>query len=437
MEMRLLDIGVSITEQAIAYVFIYSLLDKRRRNMFMDVAAVWLGALIVHACYLSDLAVKAAVTFLVCSLWCCLLFKGRIFPKLAFVSLIQYIYRITDVISGNFAALVTDSNINEVFYGEFTRCAVIMLILKIINALLAYFVYIFLKKPDILDSNTEWGLFGFISVVFLIMAELLMMLCTGTDFSKLSPTLYFAVSVLFFIMSVIVIYFFSRTCERFEQQRRLYALSSANKLLEQQTAVQERSARDMQRLRHDMKNYVAELAALYKSGNDRRADELLSRLNISIRGIDEMGANISGGTGNPAIDAVLSLKAAECESAGIRLELSPEPISEIGIALTDLSSVLSNLFDNAIEAARDTEDSFIKARIFIYKQYLSITIENSCKNAPMSDGEVLITSKEDPRLHGYGTRIVAEICNKYNGNFRWEANSGIFRVDVIMELNTH
>jgi len=428
--MRVLDVGVCIAEQAIAYVFIYSLLDKRRGLMFADVAALWLGALIVHMCCFSDGAVKAAVMFLVCGLWCCFLFKGKLFPKLAFVSLILYIYRITDVIAGNFAALVTDSNINEVFYGEFARCAVIMLILKIINALLAYFVYTFLKKPDIRDSNTEWGLFGFISAFFLIMAELLLALCTGTDFSKLSPTLYFAVSVLFFIMSVIVIYFFSRTCERFEQQRRLYALSSANKLLEQQTAVQERSAREMRRFRHDMKNYVANLAALYKTGNDKQAEELLSKLNISLRGIEESGN--TDRTGNSAIDAVLSLKAAECESAGIRLDITPEPLVDMQISLTDLSSVLSNLFDNAIEAARCAETPFIKARIFIYKQYLSITVENSYKNPPTSDGENLITSKDDPCLHGYGTRIISEICGRYNGNFRWEAGGGVFRADVLL-----
>lgn len=428
MEMRVLDIGVCIAEQGIAYAFIYSLLDKRRRLMIADVAALWLGALIVHACCFSDLAVKSAVMFLVCGLWCCFLFKGKLLPKLAFVSLILYIYRITDVIAGNFAALVTDSNINEVFYGEFTRCAVIMLILKVINALLAYFVYTFLKKPDIHDSNTEWGLFGFISAFFLIMAELLLALCTGTDFSKLSPTLYCAVSVLFFIMSVIVIYFFSRTCERFEQQRRLYALSSANKLLEQQTAVQERSAREMRRLRHDMKNYVANLAALYKTGNDKQAEELLEKLNISLRGIEEN----SDRTGNSAIDAVLSLKAAECESAGIHLEITPEPLADMKISLADLSSVLSNLFDNAIEAARGAEAPFIKARIFIYKQYLSITVENSYKNPPQSDGEKLITSKDDPRLHGYGTRIISDICARYNGSFRWEAGEGVFRADVLL-----
>ncbi len=430
MEMKVLDIGVCIAEQATAYVFLYSLLDKRRRLFWADVFAVWLGALVVHACYPSGTAVRSAAAFLVCGLWCCVLFKGRIFPKLAFVSLILYIYRITDVIAGNFAALVTDSNINEVIYGDFTRCAVIMLILKIINVLFAYFVYTFLKKPDTLDSNTEWGLFGFISVFFLIMAELLLALCTGTDFSKLSPTLYFAVSVLFFIMSVIVIYFFSRTCERFEQQRRLYALSSANKLLEQQTAVQERSAREMRRLRHDMKNYVADLAALYQSGNDKQAEELLSKLNISLRGIEENRG--MGGTGNSAIDAVLSLKAAECESAGIRLEITPEPLVDMRISLADLSSVLSNLFDNAIEAARGADAPFIKARIFIYKQYLSITVENSYKIPPRSDGEKLMTSKDDPCLHGYGTRIISEICGRYNGNFRWRAEDGVFRADVLL-----
>ena len=105
-----------------------------------------------------------------------------------------------------------------------------------------------------------------------------------------------------------------------------------------------------------------------------------------------------------AIMAVLNMEQTKAQCSGITLETSIAVPQEMGFADTDLSSLLMNLIDNAME-------------------YLE-------KDTAFAMG--LRTTKRDKDIHGYGTKIVESITHAYNGVVRYQIRGGFFEASVII-----
>lgn len=190
------------------------------------------------------------------------------------------------------------------------------------------------------------------------------------------------------------------------------------------------SPRELQKLRHDVKNNIVTINALIDNGSSAEAKRLLN----------ELGDRLTAGLGNEkatgvaAIDTTLAAKKKLCEERGVALEMRVEPLPETKIPPLDLSSVLSNILDNALEAAADCPEPVITLRVFKYKMYLAVVCENPIANKLKIVGNRLITTKENVAQHGCGTEIIAEICGRNNGSFRYEHTEKTFKASAFLEI---
>ena len=134
------------------------------------------------------------------------------------------------------------------------------------------------------------------------------------------------------------------------------------------------------------------------------------------------------------MDAVLLSKTALCREKDIDFSYSVQPLENIKIGAADLSSLLSNLLDNAVEAAAQTTEPFVRLTITKYNAYYTICVENSYmgKKSLKESVGALNSTKSDKAPHGYGTRIISDIAQKYDGNYPWEAQESRFISTVIM-----
>lgn len=139
-------------------------------------------------------------------------------------------------------------------------------------------------------------------------------------------------------------------------------------------------------------------------------------------------------TGNVFADVVISSKAAVCRRKGIQFEFKSVSLKELKIEAADISSLLSNLLDNAAEATLKTSDPYIKLNIFEHNIYLVIRIENSVDEDIHSDNLQIKSTKADSSLHGCGMEIIREIAEKYNGNFIWKSEDNIFTSTVLIKM---
>ena len=86
-------------------------------------------------------------------------------------------------------------------------------------------------------------------------------------------------------------------------------------------------------------------------------------------------------------------------------------------------------------AAARSENKYIYLETGRHNAYQILTIRNSSDTAPHTDGDALISSKKNKEFHGYGLKSVAQVLQKYQGdfdwNYDWETNQ--FTVTAMME----
>lgn len=162
------------------------------------------------------------------------------------------------------------------------------------------------------------------------------------------------------------------------------------------------------RLTHD---YNAHLVSLYgylnEEAYDRARDytrELLSHQTERLLAVN---------THNAALDALFNQKAFVADKQGIDLRFVVSDLSELRIRTSDLTVLISNLMDNAIEACallpEDQREIEVRA---ILEETFFFSVRNRSLPVKIVDGTIPST-KPDPSMHGYGLANVRTILAQY------------------------
>ena len=432
MEIQIFDFSLCIIEQFVFYIFFNTVFRKR----FTSAAPLILTILIMSVISLvsenMNIAVRSAVCVFLTTISCTILYKEKIYVYTAFSSTILYILYNVDVIFGNLFSLIFYTHITDVFYSKFSYRFIACLIIKVVDILLIMLVYRFFSKSGLNLKKYVWILFNTVMFIFLFLSVVFMILYPKLNYSGDTVVLFLIISASFLIMSFIVIYFITRICASFNYEKKVYLLESNYAMLRDNMAFQNSSSEKIKKSQHDMRSHIMTVKTLLENGNIPEAEQLLNELEKQVNSIK---IELSESTGNPLIDAVILQNAAVCEIKHIKFSYKLTALPNLNISEADLSSVLSNLLNNAVEAAEKTENPFIELSAEVYKSFLSVSVKNSCCHAAAVSSGGLVTSKDDKEAHGYGTQIIKDITSKYCGEYLWEAHSTYFWASVLLNLD--
>ncbi len=126
---------------------------------------------------------------------------------------------------------------------------------------------------------------------------------------------------------------------------------------------------------------------------------------------------------NMIMNTILSYKLSLPENQDIIVESDIHVSSKTFLSDIDLSSLMFNLIDNAINATKLCQQPFI--RIHIEEKYhcLKVQIENSY------DPKQIIERKSG---HGYGLKIIRDIVAAYHGDITLKQEDGWFDVTIFL-----
>ncbi|MDD6827898.1 MAG: GHKL domain-containing protein [Oscillospiraceae bacterium] len=186
---------------------------------------------------------------------------------------------------------------------------------------------------------------------------------------------------------------------------------------------------NLQEMRHD---YVHELVYLQGVLKEKKYSKIDEYINDKLSSEKLKGYNYIF-TSNKIIDSVINYKFSIAEQKGISAVCSltaeiPESYER------DISIILSNLLDNAIEAAEQLTElkAEIKLNIFEISGYYSIVVKNSISSSVLDMNKKLQTTKADKTRHGYGLRTVRMLAEKHNGMTDIYEKDGFFIVNVLL-----
>lgn len=142
-------------------------------------------------------------------------------------------------------------------------------------------------------------------------------------------------------------------------------------------------------------------------------------------------------THNDTLNALLSGVWLRCGHEKIQWTCMADGTALDFMPALDLYILLENALDNAMEAtvlAPDPGDRFLSVNISKAQQFAYIRIENFCAVTPKFSDGLPLTTKPDKSQHGYGTRSIRSICEKYKGQCRMRVEGNLFITELLLPI---
>lgn len=185
--------------------------------------------------------------------------------------------------------------------------------------------------------------------------------------------------------------------------------------------------KETKKFRHDIRGHLYFLNKLKKEGKNQEFEEYLQEM---IGRVDGLGNRVH--VGNDIVNAVLSKADTEAREKQIALEISGHLPAKCNISVYHLCTIFSNLLNNALEAAEQTEKRKIWVICRYTKEEIIVEIGNYF-NASNKVGENnLQTSKTDSNYHGWGMKNVKDSVESCRGLIDIEIIEDRFIVSVTL-----
>lgn len=187
--------------------------------------------------------------------------------------------------------------------------------------------------------------------------------------------------------------------------------------------------RKMRGWRHDYHNHIQVMKAHMSLKQYEQATLYLDKLEEDLATVDTVLK-----TGNVMVDAILNSKLTMIKEKNIQVDATAAVPQDIEISGIDLSVLIGNLLDNAMEACMQVkeEERFIRIYIDIIKKQLYISVTNSMNGKAKRIGGSFLSAKQGN--HGFGLQRIDSIAEKYKGYVNRQSENGVFATEVMLPL---
>lgn len=232
------------------------------------------------------------------------------------------------------------------------------------------------------------------------------------------------------IINFMVFFLFDRVSLLYKEQRESALIKQQNEYYVNQLLLTEDMHKASGKLRHDIKNHLLTINSYLDESNIDEAQKHIS----SIIGSYQSKAEIVH-TGFPAIDGLLNSKLQPASEAGITINVKASLPSDFCLSSFDLTVILGNLIDNALQAVSIVEkEKFIDFRMDCSKGMLIMKMSNPFAADIKKENGKIVTSKSNKEKHGFGLKNVDEVLEKYNGTSKIDEHNNIFTITIALYL---
>ena len=187
---------------------------------------------------------------------------------------------------------------------------------------------------------------------------------------------------------------------------------------------------ELRRFRHDTKNLLLALRSLAMDGKTEQVVEYIDEM----QDVVDTSRVKAFDTGNFIADALLESKAKTASQNGIIMTVEGN-IPANRIEDVNLVILISNLVDNAIEAAKQVEgEKKIEIQSILKKNIWILSVKNSCLQDVVIRENRIETTKEEKESHGFGISNIERVAKKYGGNLKLSCENRVFTARATLML---
>lgn len=429
------DITILIIEIVCSFIFFDILAVKKEKNKKKVILSVLVLILLLRLCicFLNKYTIiKMLMIIVIMLLVMRFLYDISIVKALILVFFVQSIMTLIDyIIIMILAKLYGDITALESASGLIGRLIIIL------SRLILFVGLIILSRISTKKNNSvtadmsdkEWIQF-LIFPIFTICAVMLMTSSVIKSYHSDIIAIYYIIAIGLIVLNLVVFHLISEILENSRNMKEAEALRQQSiGQLELYNSMRENYNIQRQRT-HEYKNQIVCMDMLMKKKDYSKLEDYIG--NIS-DGLDAQLDMVD--TNNDVVNAIFNAKYYEAIKNDVLVVLKINDLSDIKISDNDIVTILSNLLDNAIEAAKqcDIGKRIVKIKMLYDDAVLSIAVSNSYKAEPVptEDGYIR-TTKKDREEHGWGMRNVVATLEKYNAEYIIDYKNGEFVFSIIM-----
>ncbi len=184
---------------------------------------------------------------------------------------------------------------------------------------------------------------------------------------------------------------------------------------------------------HDIKHHLLNIEALSLDGNNDAVASYIGRIKEEF-GLSEAVCY----SGNRILDVIINRYRMICRQQEIEFSAEAVNIPADFMNEVDLTALLDNVLQNAVESAVKSEKKYVSFSAFrVNDNFMKMLICNACDSAPELDKEGNLRSRKKGKNHGWGTKSVARVIKKYDGdvNYRYIADNAQFECDIVIRTD--
>ena len=199
-------------------------------------------------------------------------------------------------------------------------------------------------------------------------------------------------------------------------ERQKQELQSFMYMQKQQYDYQLQQSESVRRFKHDLVNHMGVLREL---ANEKRTEEVRKYIDTIWKLQDEFDLKIH--TGDSQLDVILNYYFYLAEKENIDFAVKGKLTGETGLEMFDLTTLMGNILQNAMEAATQTAVPKIRVALTEHKKEIFIVVSNSVTKETHIPKGIRKTSKADSANHGFGLKNIAATVKKYHGEYYTES----------------
>ena len=207
-----------------------------------------------------------------------------------------------------------------------------------------------------------------------------------------------------------------------------YLQNERTKRLQEQLSIYESNELTIRKYKHDIRHFNRVLASFINNQEYDKAKEYLQEF-------DSMLENVTAVSfcENRIVNELLTIYAARCQKEGFKLRAKACVPEHIPMQEVELTSLVANALENALEAQDkvDREKRLIQIDITYDGRRLRLMTKNPCGDEVRYRDGGLPESTKAIRS-GIGTQQIRSIATKYGGAASFEDEDGMFVMKAVM-----
>lgn len=195
--------------------------------------------------------------------------------------------------------------------------------------------------------------------------------------------------------------------------------------LENRHYLVEKAELNLKILHHDIRHYSKMIDSLLAQKNY----EEIREINGHISRIAEEN-KMTEYCGNLIVNTILANMMEKARLLGIRAKLDTGIPKEIPVDAYELSLIVANLFENAIDCVKNFEEEkrYIEITVHCPNDHLFIQTKNEYEGEILLDASTGLPKSKKSGNHGLGMQSILAFSEKYGGTIGCYLDDGIFRI---------